>query len=238
MEKILNITNGDAAVEIMKKADLPGDFLPWRDVLHEGPVPEGLSLEALSKVRAEFIIKRGWGPPGRIRQAFVERDNLLKSYERYDKVILWFEHDLYDQLQIIQILDWFHLKEMTKTDLSMICVDRYLGTLSPEEMAELSAEEEPVTENHLALSNRAWAAFRSGSPETWYDLLKSDTTLLPFLHDAVLRLLEEYPGCDNGLSRTAQQALKIVSRGEKRPGRVFSRYQETEARRFMGDSSF
>jgi hypothetical protein len=51
-------------------------------------------------------------------------------------------------------------------------------------------------------------------------------------------MLEEYPNCSNGLSRTAQQALKIIAEGEKRPGRVFSRYQESEDRMFLGDSSF
>jgi hypothetical protein len=99
--KILNITNGDTAVEIMKQAGITGGFLPWRDVLHEGPVPAGLSLEELSKVRAEFISGRGWGDAETIKQSFIDRDNQLKSYQDYEKVILWFEHDLYDQLQII-----------------------------------------------------------------------------------------------------------------------------------------
>lgn len=36
---MLNITNGDSAVEIMKAAKSEGVFLPWQDVLHDGPVP-------------------------------------------------------------------------------------------------------------------------------------------------------------------------------------------------------
>lgn len=48
MESILNITNGDCAVSIMQQANIAGDFLPWRDVLHDGPVPENLSLAELS----------------------------------------------------------------------------------------------------------------------------------------------------------------------------------------------
>ena len=54
MRNILNITNGDCAVEIMKKAEIPGVYLPWQDVLHDGPVPEGLSLKELSKIRAKI----------------------------------------------------------------------------------------------------------------------------------------------------------------------------------------
>jgi len=238
MGDILNITNGDGAIGIMKKANIPGVFLPWRDVLHDGPVPEGLSLTELSQVRAKFIISRGWGTPEKIKQGFIERDNMLTSFENYKKVILWFEHDLYDQLQVLQILDWFHHHTPEETKLSLICIDQYLGMLSPNEIMGLFTYEEPVTENHLVLANKAWSAFRSTTPEKWRDLLKTDTSALPFLEGAIIRLLEEYPNCSNGLSRTAQQILKIISQGEKRPGRVFGRYQESEDRRFLGDSSF
>ena len=238
LNNILNITNGDCAVNIMKEAGISGTFLPWRDVLHDGPVPEGLTLEELSEVRAQFIIGQGWGNPEDIRKSFIERDNQLKSFENYDKVTLWFEHDLYDQLHILQILDWFSQIPSTKTKLSIICTDQYLGTLTPENMKGLVKHEVPVSENHLMLSNKAWAAFRSTSPQKWYDLLQLDTSELPFLKPAIIRLLEEYPNCSNGLSRTAQQALNIIRRGEKRPGKVFELYQKTESRRFLGDSSF
>ena len=238
MKKVLNITNGDSAVEIMEKAGIPGDFLPWRDVLHDGPVPEGLSLEALSEVRAKFIIDQGWGTPENITASFVERDKTLRLFNNYEKVILWFEHDLYDQLQIIQILDWFNQHRPGKTPLSIICVDQYLGMLSPEEMVELFKYEEPINDEHLELSSKAWSAFRSSNPEKWFELLSADTTALPFLEGAIIRQLEEYPSCKNGLSRTENQALKIISKGETKPWKIFTGSQEFEERLFMGDSSF
>jgi hypothetical protein len=238
MRTILNITNGDCAVQIMEKAGIPGFFLPWRDVLHDGPVPAHLSLEQLSEIRSQFIIDQGWGEPEKIKHAFIERDNTIKSFEKYEKIILWFEHDLYDQLQMLQILDWFYKNGKKAKSLSMICVDQYLGMLSPDEMLALYKYEEPVTDSQLALSSKAWSAFRSDSPESWLALLKTDTTALPFLAGAIIRMLEEYPGCANGLSRTAQNTLEIIQQGEKQPGRVFDRCQETEERKFLGDSGF
>ncbi len=238
MQDILNITNGDSALGIMRKANIPGVFLPWQDVLHEGPVPAGLSLEELSKVRADFIINRGWGTPGKIKRSFIERDHVLKSSGQFKKVILWFEHDLYDQLQLLQLLDWFHQNRLKETQLSIICTDQYLGTRTPAEMADLIKYEKPVNSQILTLSNKAWSAFRSDTPQQWYGLLNTDTTALPFLEQAITRLLEEYPACANGLSRTAQQVLKIVGHGVKQPGILFRRYQQSEERMFMGDSSF
>jgi len=56
----LNITNGDSAAGTLSEAGVEGKILPWRDVLHEGPVDSSLSLEELSKVRARFISGRNW----------------------------------------------------------------------------------------------------------------------------------------------------------------------------------
>ncbi len=238
MRKILNITNGDSTVEIMKKAGIPGEFLPWRDVLHEGPVPENLSLEALSEVRAKFISDRGWADAQKIHRSFIERDNVLKSYKKNEKVILWFEHDLYDQLQLIQILDWFQGRQPDTTILSLICTDQYLGMLASDEMASLIQHQVSVSDSQLKLAQRAWAAFREKTPEKWSALLKEDTSDLQFLEGAIVRVLEEFPNKRNGLSRTEQQALKIISGGEKRPGKIFGHNQKLEARMFLGDSSF
>ncbi len=238
MDTILNITNGDSAVRIMKKAGIPGRFFPWRDVLHEGPVPADLSLEKLSEIRAEFIIDQGWGDSAATRNSFIKRDRELHEYRKYSKVILWFEHDLYDQLQILQILDWFSEKPSEDTHLAIVCTEQYLGLAAPEQLKSLLKFEAVITDKHLILAKKAWSAFRSPFPDEWLNLLNKDTSALPFLNGAILRLLEEYPSCKNGLSRTAQIALEIISKGEKRPGRIFGKYQNTEERRFMGDSSF
>lgn len=215
MERILNITNGDSAVGIMKQVGIPGDFLPWRDVLHDGPVPAGLSLEALSKVRADYIVEQGWGTAQAVNDGFIERDKTLWTYRDYTKVILWFEHDLYDQLQILQILDWFCDHPPESSGLTIICTEQYLGLCTPEEMKALTVHEETVTAQHLQLAKKAWAAFRAATPEPWQALLLEDTSLLPFLHGAVLRQLQEYPDCASGLSLTAQRALRIIAQGER-----------------------
>jgi len=51
-------------------------------------------------------------------------------------------------------------------------------------------------------------------------------------------MLQEYPSCMNGLSRTANQALHIISEGEKRPRYIFGACQDLEDRVYLGDSSF
>ena len=55
----LHVTNGDIAAELIRATGIGGTVLPWRDVLHEGPLPGGLSLADLSEVRAHFLAQPG-----------------------------------------------------------------------------------------------------------------------------------------------------------------------------------
>ncbi|MDJ0805909.1 MAG: hypothetical protein QNJ78_03660 [Gammaproteobacteria bacterium] len=237
-QRILNITNGDSAVHLMQDATIPGEYLPWRDVLHDGPVPADLTLSQLSKVRARFIAERGWAELAEVERDFTERDRILMNSVEYDRIILWFEHDLYDQLQILQILDWFADHPPEPGSLSMICTERYLGMCSPDQLAALREFEAPITREQFLLAKRAWRAFRSADPLVWQAFLQEDTSALPFLAGAVLRQLQEYPDCRSGLSLTAQRALRVLNQGARPPGRLFGEYMELEARRFMGDLSF
>src|SRR6185436_9837159 len=101
MAETLHVTNGDHAVAVLRAAGMQGEILPWRDVLHEGPVDAALPLEAHSKLRARFIAEAGWAPRAEVEASFAERDAALRGSSRAPEVVLWFEHDLYDQLQLI-----------------------------------------------------------------------------------------------------------------------------------------
>lgn len=238
MPNFLNITNGDCAVDIMQKAGIEGDFLPWRDVLHDGPVPKDKTLEGLSNIRAEFISSLGWGEYSQVKKGFVARDNVLKSFKDYDKVILWFEHDLYDQLQILQILDWFNQQGEHAVTLSIICTEAYLGPLTVDELIHLKRFEQPITQQHLTLASDVWSAFCESTPLALFKFLQQDLTPLPYLKDAIVRLFEEYPNHINGLSRTAVQALTLIAGGESNPYKLFALNQKQEKRVYLGDLSF
>ncbi|MGR9052615.1 MAG: hypothetical protein ACU84J_08205, partial [Gammaproteobacteria bacterium] len=116
--------------------------------------------------------------------------------------------------------------------------EHYLGSLAPEAVSRLIRYASPVSDEQLGLATKAWRAFRADTPEPWAALLGDDTQVLPYLHDTVGRFLEEYPRPDNGLSRSQYQTLRLLMHGATTPDLLFERYQETEQRRFMGDTVF
>lgn len=239
MNKILNIVNGDAIINKLESAGIHGTFLPWQDFLHEGPVPESLSLEALSRIRATYISNKGLGSFEEINQSFKERNATLNSFKKYQKIILWFEHDLYDQLQLIQVLQWFSKYASKSTSISYISCDKHLHSYPPNELKELLLyNREQVSHTHYIIAKKAWSAFCSPTPEAWFKLQDDDISELPFLKNSIIRMLEEYPNTINGLSRTAHHALLIIKNDIHHPQEIFEQYQESEELRFMGDILF
>ncbi len=223
----LIITNGDAAGELLRRAISGAEVLPWRDVLHEGPVPLTASLAELTAIRAEYLADRGWGEREEIAAYLQARDRGLAHATAFDRVMLWFEHDLYDQLQLLQILDWFG-REESSADGSLLLVQasEFLGRQTEAEIEALRAVERPVTQEQLALAADAWAAFRAPTPEPWQALLGGDLSPLPFLEPAVRRMLEELPGRD-GLARSERQIIAAVAQGITTPPALFVAIQRT-----------
>ena len=52
-------------------------------------------------MRSQFLADQGWGEAAAIESELARRDELL---ERAERVVLWFEPDLFDQLQLLQVL--------------------------------------------------------------------------------------------------------------------------------------
>jgi len=222
----------------LRKAYTGTEVLPWRDVLHEGPVPLTDSHEELSETRADFLGRRNWEDRAALLENFKARDLGLAHHETFQSVTLWFEHDLYDQLQLIQILDWFAANPRGDGALWLIQAMDFLGPQSAESITKFAKDRNPVSAAQLTLARTAWLAFRQPAPEAWAGLLTQDLSALPCLEQAVRRMLQELPAPGSGLSRTQHQILMAINEGVGEPRRLFGASQELEEAAFMGDWSF
>lgn len=241
----LHITNGDSAATTMAAAGIVGRILPWRDILHDGPVPR-VGLDQLAQVRANFLCAHAAQSHHEILHEIRQRDLVLHQANRYTEVTLWFEHDLYDQLQLLQLLDWFSNIDRRPARLTMICIDRFpgvepfygLGQLDAQQMASLSGSKQEISVAQLQLGHRAWHAFCDASPLALFELGTQDLSPLPFLAAAIQRHLEEFPNAVTGLSRHESQILTMVQSGIEKPLRLFAQHQHLEAAPYLGDWGF
>lgn len=233
----LHITNGDSVLYSWRKAGLLGTHLAWRDVLHEGPVVGGTTLEDLSRIRADYLASRGYGNGIKIHRDFEKRDATIRRASEFDEIVLWFEHDLFDQLHVLQILAVLRDAGLGAGAVQLVQSDQYLGILSPDELMALYPKRRFITTAISEGADRAWKAFTSSDPEPLQRAALERYVGLPFLHDALSRLCEEYPSLESGVSRTQKHVLEACAQGARQKEELFRRSQAREEAAFLGDTS-
>ncbi|UTW12659.1 hypothetical protein [Marinobacterium rhizophilum] len=234
---MLHITHGDMANQWLQQAGIDGEYLAWSDVLHEGPVPAGLGLDELSRVRAAFIASCGWATDFEAQTHFQARDALFRRAAREGGVVIWNSFELYDQLHLLQLLNWYHEEGQGLAWPELVLVADYLGQADSTQAAGLFARRLQVSEAQLALAVDAWQAFCSPNPRMLVNLLQRDLSALPFLESALVRVLQEYPD-PAGVNRTERAVLQAVESGVRAPAELFKAVRAREEVAFMGDASF
>jgi hypothetical protein len=240
---LLHVTNGESAADTLRQTALGGAVLAWRDTLHEGPVP-ALARQELLKTRARFLADCGWGSHQSLLASLERRDRqLLEALRDGLPVVLWFEHDLYDQLQLLDVLTLAHAEG---TAPELIVIGSFpgkpsfagLGELTANELETLWPSRRAAAPAELDAAASAWAALRAPEPTPLVEWATRDTPQLPFLATALRRLLEELPSPADGLSRTERQALQTVAVGAQSPPSAFVAAQRLEDAPFLGDAWF
>lgn len=216
----------------------------WCDPLYDGPVPD-VPDEELVRIRAEFHASSA-DKIDAVAADFAGWRTAVDDRRSHDELVLWFEHDLFDQLCLIQLLTHLGRWGPLATPVSLVSINSHpghpffkgLGELSPPDIAALFEQRSPISRWQLALAPEAWDAFRSPDPRAIEKLLTTDTTALPFLAAALKRHLEEFPSHTNGLSQSERRLLSLAEESPVSIQRAFEQMQEGESAYYITDSSF
>jgi hypothetical protein len=241
---MLHITNGDSVAVPLLQTSLGGDSFAWRDTYHEGPVRSG-ERSRLIDARAAFLSSCGWGEEDAIRDELLARDaRFVTALREGREIALWFEHDLYDQLQLVDVLALAGETGFDPEQLALIEVGSFpgrpgfrgLGELNVAELESLWPQRRAVTDEDTAGAQRAWEAVRRADPRGLAELRLDPPPSRPFLAAALTRLLEELPDAGDGLSRTERQLLELLDDGPLLTGALFVASQDREEAPFHGDA--
>jgi hypothetical protein len=252
--RFLHVANGTCTTRTIEAGGIPGVGSLWADPLHEGPVPAGVSDDELLDVRRRYLAASAapaggvWAgaPPARDPgNDMKEWRATIARHESYEELVLWFEHDLFDQLNLIQALTWIRAHLPRAKPVSLVCIGSYpgrpdfkgLGELAPEELVPLLDARQRAGREQYDLAERAWLAFRASAPRPLDTLRQGDTSALPFLAPAIGRLLQEYPWTRDGLSRTERRLLELADRGGIALSTALPRMHDGETAYYVTDAS-
>ncbi|PTW62986.1 uncharacterized protein DUF1835 [Breoghania corrubedonensis] len=241
----LHIRRGNDIEAALKRAGFAGDFLEYSDPICQGPIREG--ADALAH-RARFIAREYPGTNemetlAKLRTA----ERRLRDAASYSRIVLWFEHDPYDQLLLVRILSLFKETGADRRLVEIVSLDRFpgiekfhgIGQLSPAALRHMYNTRQPVSDAAYSLALRTWRALLADTALPLAAIAAEETPALPFLSGAVRRYLAEFPGDRDGLSFTQRQCLDLLGGGALPWGQVFTRFmRERDPLPFHGDLMF
>ena len=241
--RTLHIRCGSDIQHSLTVAGFNGDFLEFSDPFCIGPITSADYPDLLPR-RAQFLASAFDMPVGDSLARLQKPWAALNHLDEYDRLVLWFEHDSYDQLILACLLS--HLKHnRPRASIELIAVDAVpgvqrfigIGQLAPDVLAWLWPQRRPVTPALLQLGAAAWEALCADNPDRLMQLISTGTPALPMLGTALKRHLMELPDPRNGLGLSDYLTLEIVrDLGPVPVGNVYALLmREREPLPYLGD---
>jgi hypothetical protein len=197
-------------------------------------------------VRARFLAGRFARDAATIeagyRRAVARLDEIARS--RAHRIVLWFEHDSYDQLILARVLAALaEAPPRRRAAVELVCIDAFpavqpfigLGQLGPEALRLLWESRTAVTPAQLRLGVAVWDALRAPDPSALFAFAVDGTPALPVMARALRRHLQELPWTRDGLGLTQRLALEALASGPRRGAHLFATVQSADPLPYLGD---
>ncbi len=225
----LHVRCGSDIRSRLAEAGFVGDFLEYSDALCHGPVVDDASW--LDR-RVDFMTRVYGARIGRTREQIA--DGLLRAEadlgaaaSRYDRIVLWFEHDGYDQINLARGLAQF--AETPPRRMEMVTLEHYpgtmrfigLGQLPPEALRLLWNERQLVSQRQAEAGRTAWSLLRQPDPTPLAAAAVAGIPGLPYLASALRRHCQELPGTIDGLGLTQRLVLELLAEQPHTIGELF-----------------
>lgn len=240
---MLHIVNGDIVGDKLRKGNVRGDILVWREVYPVGPVFLETGELHQRSPRVEYLERTLGIPADDYVTNCKSQEQILRNFHKYDEIVLWFEHDLFDQLMLSYLLHWFSNQALGHTKLNLLCIGDYpgidlfrgLGQLTSKQLGTLSGTWQRVGQKELDTGSIIWEAYTSPNIESHVEILEKDTSALPFAHAALELHLSRLPSPINGLGIVEQTILELIRHGVDTPRKLLKEIGNRLSVLGMGD---
>lgn len=251
--KTLHIRCGNDIKTALQTCGFNGEFLEVSNPFPQGRVPPFDPVDDFINIRTQFIHDHYSGdvPQHYIDDSASEirkvEETLRHADKGYQRIVMWYEHDAFDQLSKTYVLAHLAQLDLSHTVVECVQIDSFpgvkkfigIGQLSqtPAAILSLWPQRQTVTPAMIAFGARCWQAFIADDPTQLWQLCHEQNAALPDMQKAYIRMLMELPWRGNGLSLTAQLALhSLAEEGPMRPGGVFNLLMtELDPQPYLGD---
>ncbi len=216
MSSLLHITNGDSFTEKLKGLKLKGDIITWREMLCEGKTETNVGSESFWKTRYDFLHKNYNVSKSWFIEKTLKEYRSLCNHKQQDHIVLWFEYDLFCQINMLAVLSW--LKAHRKyAEISVVCSGKEdesdkmygLSELSDEKLLGLYENRTVLGQDDIEYADYVWQLYCSNNPIRLENLKDYQDFKFTYLADAMHAHLMRFPTIKNGLDYLENHMLQL-----------------------------
>lgn len=217
MRSQLHITNGDSFTQRLQGLPVKGDIITWREMLCEGKTETNVGSESFWKTRFDFLhknynVSKSW---------FVEKTlkeyRSLCNHKQQDQIILWFEYDLFCQINMLAVISWLKTNRR-HAEISLICsgneddTDKLysLNELSDEQLMARFDNRTILSQDDIEYADYVWQLYCSDNPIRLENLTDFENYHFDYLSEALLVHLKRFPSIKNGLNEQENSMLELA----------------------------
>lgn len=232
MMKFYHILNGDALKEQFLP-EIDGEKIVLKECLMEGPV-KASDMNEFYQIRAKFISENYEVPNNEYFEGTVTELEKLRNIEVGSEVNLWFEDDLFCQVNL-----WFTISQLSKKDLKLFMVrpnqhNQYgFGGFDVEGLLELYENRTSI--DHSASLTPLWDNYVENNLKALDRLSQDLSSKYPFIKTVVKAHLERQPTA-NSPGRPIETLIQIKEELKtEKFGPIFQEFCKREAIYGYGD---
>jgi hypothetical protein len=215
---ILHITNGDNTTNYLKKLKFSGEFITWREMLCEGKTTTDVGSEAFWKNRFDFFKTSYKVSKHKFIEYTLKEYRSLCNKKNQKEIVLWFEYDLFCQINMIAVLSW--LKRYRKGyQISLVCSGNFGNSKKMYALPELNEKQIQnhfknrieLSQDDIEYADYIWQLYCSDSPLRLETIYKFNTNSpFKYLATAIEAHLKRFPSINNGLNAVENSILETV----------------------------
>ena len=219
---ILHILNGDAITGAMDLAGITGERVIWREMLSDGPVLPEVNSPGYHAQRMHFFQEEYGVAPEKYQEFTISQFQKLENlFPRAHEIVLWFEYDLFCQVNLLAALSWLHQQGHTDQKISLICIGDFpgydrlvgLGEIEAHHYPRLFRERLPLKPIDLGFAGNAWKAWCDPDPRKMVDAVEVVPPAFPYLKLAFHQHRGRFPFTTHGLNVIEHTFLKWIEEG-------------------------
>ncbi len=217
MKSLLHITNGDSFTSRLQSLQFKGDVITWREMLCEGKTLSTVGSESFWKTRFEFLHKNYKVSKSWFIEKTLKEYRSLCNHKQQDQIVLWFEYDLFCQINMLAVLSW--LKQHRRhAEISLVCSGKVedspklhgLNELNDDKLMELYDNRKVLSQDDIEYADYIWQLYCSDNPIRLENQIANNDFQFEYLSDALKTHLKRFPTIKNGLNDLENHILEVA----------------------------